>query len=240
MFTWAGVVQNPVHTDTEQPYIYIALTDVTKGTLLYETFNFAGTSAVWHNVPASNPLVQYTDWQIIDIPCDSSMVTVGDTVKIEAVAAGCSLGGHWGYLYVDRFGSFYPVTPVITANDKPFDGTTAATIATRSLTGVRPGDDVSLTGGTATFDTAAVGTGKTVTASGLSLTGGDRRDRGRRRQRHVGRRRRGHRARRLLEHVSEPDGRQQPHHGRDRHRGLHELTHRTDREHDVPRPCLCD
>jgi hypothetical protein len=169
-FAWAGVVQNPAHADAQQPYIYIALTNVTKGTLLYETFNFAGTSAVWHN--AANT-VQYTDWQVIDIPCDSSAVAIADEVKLEAVAAGCSLGGHWGYLYVDHFGAFNPVTPSITASDKVFDGTTAATITGRSLSGVVPGDDVSLSGGAATFDTAAAGTGKTVTATGLSLTGAD-------------------------------------------------------------------
>ena len=49
----------------------------------------------------------------------------------------------------------------------------AATITGRSLTGVVAGDDVSLAGGAATFDTAAVGAGKTVTATGLSLTGTD-------------------------------------------------------------------
>jgi hypothetical protein len=174
-FAWAGVVQNPAHTDPEQPYIYIALRNVTKGTLLYETFNFAGTSAVWRDVPSSNPLVQFTDWQVIDIPCDSSALAVGDTVRLEAVAAGCSQGGHWGYLYVDHFGaSFISVTPSITAADKVFDGTTAATITGRSLTGVVPSaPDVSLTGGTAAFDTAAVGNGKTVTAYGLTLTGAD-------------------------------------------------------------------
>ena len=34
-------------------------------------------------------------------------------------------------------------------------------------------DAVSLSGGTATFDTKNIGTGKTVTAAGLALTGAD-------------------------------------------------------------------
>jgi len=33
---------------------------------------------------------------------------VGDQVSIEVTAAGCSQGGHWGYVYVDHFGSFHP------------------------------------------------------------------------------------------------------------------------------------
>jgi hypothetical protein len=169
-FAWAAVVQNPVHADTQQPYIYVALHNVTKGTLLYETFHFAGVEAIWHNAAGG---VQYTDWQITDMPEDSSAVAVGDTVSIEAVAAGCSQGGHWGYLYVDRFGAFYPVTPVVGIDSKDFDGTTAATINSRSLVGVQTGDTVSLTGGTANFATAAAGAGKTVTTTGLSLTGID-------------------------------------------------------------------
>jgi uncharacterized delta-60 repeat protein len=66
-----------------------------------------------------------------------------------------------------------PVTvrPVVTAAAKIYDGTSAATIATRSLTGVIGADVVTLIGGTATFADAAVGTGKTVTVTGLTLGG---------------------------------------------------------------------
>jgi hypothetical protein len=65
------------------------------------------------------------------------------------------------------------ITGSITASNKVYDGTTAASIATRSLTGVTNSDVVSLTGGTATFATKTVANGKTVTATGLSLTGVD-------------------------------------------------------------------
>ena len=41
----------------------------------------------------------------------------------------------------------------ITANDKEWDGTTAATIASRTLAGVFAGDVVSYVGGVANFDT---------------------------------------------------------------------------------------
>src|SRR5262249_40951951 len=55
------------------------------------------------------------------------------------------------------------LTPGITANSKIYDGTTAATIATRTLSGVVGSDNVSLTGGAATFANKSAGTGKTVT-----------------------------------------------------------------------------
>ncbi len=65
------------------------------------------------------------------------------------------------------------VTGNITASSKVYDGTTAATIATRTLSGVLPGDNVSLSGGTATFASKTAGTAKTVTATGLTLSGAD-------------------------------------------------------------------
>ncbi len=65
------------------------------------------------------------------------------------------------------------LTGSFTANDKTYDATTAATIATRSLSGVIGGDNVSLVGGSATFDTKNVGTDKTVTGTGFTLSGGD-------------------------------------------------------------------
>ncbi len=61
----------------------------------------------------------------------------------------------------------------ITVFPKTWDGTTTATIATRTLAGIFPGDVVGYIGGTANFDTPDYGTGKTVTATGLSLNGGD-------------------------------------------------------------------
>ncbi len=60
-----------------------------------------------------------------------------------------------------------------TASNKPFDGTTAASIATNSLvlSNVVGSDDVSLTSVVAAFSTAAVGNGKTVSITSASLTG---------------------------------------------------------------------
>src|SRR5207245_1281271 len=61
----------------------------------------------------------------------------------------------------------------ITANNKTYDGTMTATIATRTLSGILGSDDVSLVGGTANFANKTVGSGKSVTATGLSLGGAD-------------------------------------------------------------------
>lgn len=59
------------------------------------------------------------------------------------------------------------------ANDKVYDGTTTAVVATPgTLNGVVAGDTVGFTHTGATFDTKNVGTGKTVTLNGVALTGG--------------------------------------------------------------------
>ncbi|MCX6928258.1 MAG: YDG domain-containing protein, partial [Verrucomicrobia bacterium] len=65
------------------------------------------------------------------------------------------------------------LTGSFTAGDKVYDGNTNATVLTRTLNGVLAGDaaNVTLTGGTASFATATVGVGKTVTLSGATLTG---------------------------------------------------------------------
>ncbi|MFI5088974.1 MAG: N,N-dimethylformamidase beta subunit family domain-containing protein, partial [Terriglobales bacterium] len=63
------------------------------------------------------------------------------------------------------------VTPSITVSSKVYDGTTAATITARSLSGVIGTDNVTLSGGTAAFADKNVGTAKTVTATGLTLSG---------------------------------------------------------------------
>jgi trimeric autotransporter adhesin len=58
-----------------------------------------------------------------------------------------------------------------TAQSRAYDGTTAATILTRSLSGSLGAEDVALSGGMATFADKTVGTAKTVTATGFSLAG---------------------------------------------------------------------
>ena len=66
-------------------------------------------------------------------------------------------------------------TPVVTISNKVYDGGTSATILTCTLTGVAPSDDVECdtTGATASFADKNVADGKTVTVTGLALSGDD-------------------------------------------------------------------
>jgi hypothetical protein len=66
------------------------------------------------------------------------------------------------------------ITGSFTVADKEYDRTTAATVLTRSVSGAIAGDDVTLSGGTATFDTRNVGPAKVVTLTGATLSGADK------------------------------------------------------------------
>lgn len=63
------------------------------------------------------------------------------------------------------------VTANVTVNNKIYDTTTTAAIATRSLTGVLGTDNVTLVGGAAAFVTKSVGNGNPVNVTGLGLGG---------------------------------------------------------------------
>ena len=63
------------------------------------------------------------------------------------------------------------LTGSFTAANKTYDATTAATVQTRTLTGVIGAEAVSLSGGTATFSNANAGLNKTVTLNGATLSG---------------------------------------------------------------------
>src|SRR5439155_852279 len=60
-----------------------------------------------------------------------------------------------------------------TADNKTYDTLTSAAVLTRTANGILGSDVVALTGGTAAFADKNVGTAKTVTLTGASLTGAD-------------------------------------------------------------------
>ena len=83
-------------------------------------------------------------------------------------SAGAGNGSVAGQVYaINR-----TLMPTVTAASKAYDGSTTATILTRGFSPAVSAD-VSVTGGTATFADANAGLGKTVTATGLGLSGVD-------------------------------------------------------------------
>jgi hypothetical protein len=124
-FIYAGVMVNPSHPAGQNPYIYVAVKNHTKGDdLLYEFQSYAGeagrgwlTGPIFSGDGVSN--WQYLPWEYVDIAESvTHPVDVGDEVYVEVTAAGCSPSGHPGYAYVDEF-SFLKPAPLITASDNP-------------------------------------------------------------------------------------------------------------------------
>jgi len=106
-FVVAPVLQSPGHGTTQQPYYYVQVDNVTQGTTLFSRFNYVNENGVpWQS--DSGGAILYTGWQVVDVPGTAGSIAIGDTVEVRVIAAGCSLGGHWGEAYVDAFGAFLP------------------------------------------------------------------------------------------------------------------------------------
>ena len=104
-FVIAPVLQNGGHPYTQQPYYYVQLQNLTKGKTLYQDFNISAQPGVpWKLIG----IINYTDWQLVDIAPGNAALAVGDQVELVVVGSGCSPGGHWGRVYVDGVGSSIP------------------------------------------------------------------------------------------------------------------------------------
>jgi len=109
-FAIAPVLQNPGHEPNEQPYYFVQVTNTTTSTVLYTDFNLSAQAGVpWKTVNGgTNNELNYVDWALVDIAPGPSKIAQGDTILLEIIAAGCSLGGHFGEVYVDGVGTTIP------------------------------------------------------------------------------------------------------------------------------------
>ncbi|MES1205573.1 MAG: Ig-like domain-containing protein, partial [Pseudomonadota bacterium] len=104
-FAVAPVLESGGHPYNQQPYYYVALENITKGTTMYQDFNASAQAGVPWKIVGS---IYYTDWQLVDIAPGNAGLAVGDQVKLTVIAAGCSQSGHFGRAYVDGIGSTVP------------------------------------------------------------------------------------------------------------------------------------
>ncbi|GEM_PF-6278931 len=109
-FVYAAVMEDPGHVPAEQPWFYVVVKNVTKGTTLYEKFSYVGEPGVPWMVAGS---WKYLDWTLVDINPGAGNLDLGDTLSLEAIGADCALGGHAGYVYVDEFGPFIPGPTIV-------------------------------------------------------------------------------------------------------------------------------
>ncbi|CAN5588266.1 hypothetical protein BH10ACI3_BH10ACI3_21140 [soil metagenome] len=109
-FTYAAVMVNPVsspHTAEEKPYFRVRAINTSNGNdVLYDFASYvAEPGKNWQNGPvfSGTDTWQYLNWNYIDLsPTPAHPVAAGNIITIEVTAAGCSLGGHPGYVYVDE------------------------------------------------------------------------------------------------------------------------------------------
>src|SRR5205085_142369 len=146
---------------TAQNKVYDGNTDATvtgrslTGAIAGDTVSLSGGNATFGNKNAgTDKTVTLTGATLAGADAGNYSLSSVDTAKADITARQVA-------------GSF-------TASDKVYDGTTAATIATRGLgTGVLAGDTVTLSGGAATFGNKNAGQAKTVTGTGFALGGAD-------------------------------------------------------------------
>jgi hypothetical protein len=151
---------------------YTIQSKVYDGTLL-ATITSPGTASISAGV--ISPDVVTLDASAATAAFVTKTVGIGKTVNINGLVLTGTDAGNYTITQPTTTGTITvrEVGPGFTANSKEYDGNASATIATRSLSNTIDNDIVSLTGGTATFANAAIGDGKTVTATSFTLTGTD-------------------------------------------------------------------
>lgn len=102
-FAYAVVLEDPNHAPQQQPFFYVRVRNVTKGTILYEDFSFAGQVGTQFQPVPGNTTYQYLDWKPADVIVPDA--DLGDTIEVYLLASDCSPTGHSGYAYLDGFGS---------------------------------------------------------------------------------------------------------------------------------------
>jgi len=111
-YQYAVFLANPLHNYYEQPFFTVALLDQNGDTIPhcgeYNVVSGNGTQnfdsliyTTYYPVAPTSPVqftVYYKNWTIVEVPLKKYL---GQCVTVVFEAADCSLGGHFGYAYVD-------------------------------------------------------------------------------------------------------------------------------------------
>lgn len=100
LYSYAVVLQDPSHAAQQQPRFRARIVDLTTSAPLpCVTFDFTASA----NLPGFlqspvNPNVWYKDWTPISLNLSGY---AGRTILLEFITSDCTLGGHFGYAYMD-------------------------------------------------------------------------------------------------------------------------------------------
>jgi hypothetical protein len=106
-FSYSAVLEDPGHSPSGQPFFFVRLRNITKGTTLFEDFTFSNQPGKSFQIGTGGYL--YTPFINVDIVVPDA--DLGDTLEIQALASDCSPSAHAGYVYLDGFGSAVVGTP---------------------------------------------------------------------------------------------------------------------------------
>lgn len=99
-YYYAVVFEDPNHASYQQPRFFVTAYEVSTGALINcASYNYVSTSSLpGFEVSTVNNSVLYRNWTPASIDFSG---LAGKTVRIEFKTADCTLGGHFGYAYVD-------------------------------------------------------------------------------------------------------------------------------------------
>ena len=172
-FVFAPVLQNGAHSSNQQPYCFIVVSNVTRGRTLASYFLSPVTTdnqgPTWQTIgPAGAGQIYYTDWQLIDVTGDSSILAAGDTVNLAVFASDCQPGSHFSQIYIDQVGLTIPGVFVTGTAIRFPDSDGTHTDITYALT-YRNGGTSAQTGVQFNFSTPPNTTFLSANAPGVSL-----------------------------------------------------------------------
>ena len=99
-YFYAVVFQDPGHAIYEQPRFFVTAYEVSTGNVVNcASYNYVSNGAIpGFQVSAADPLVLYKNWTPTSLQFAGLK---GKTVRLEFKTADCTLGGHFGYAYLD-------------------------------------------------------------------------------------------------------------------------------------------
>jgi gliding motility-associated-like protein len=103
-YQFAIVLQDPLHATYEQPYFKITVKDGNGNQIggVCGVYNvnatLASSDASFVQITYQSEALYYRPWELVSVDLTAF---IGTTVRIEFETADCSLGGHFGYAYID-------------------------------------------------------------------------------------------------------------------------------------------
>lgn len=103
VYRYAVVLEDPSHDPSEQPRFEIRMFDQNGVSVDCGMYNVYSTSGIPGFVTINNQFfttVNYKNWTTVGMDLSTY---IGQTVTIEFATGDCSLGGHYGYAYIDCY-----------------------------------------------------------------------------------------------------------------------------------------